>query len=358
MELYYPSPLPSVETIKERLEKIFFEGISDRNFLIREAAAKSIFTFLYIGAIEGNAIWLAPKHIYRMGNVQADKQSEEERENYCTDCRRPGYKSISESWYSDNSREQVRDETINGLVQKGAILVNQTIPTTSSKGRYSLKRSFADLFILDDIEFEDTVEQWQKHNLNSAELARIQIMQRRQASSSSVTVNFPSGESRVMKVGESSNITKAVVEEFAVRHLKSPAVVWISESGNKVVAQDDELMQSIGLSIDQSTLLPDVILADLGRDRMLFIFVEVVYSDGPITEDRKRQILEKLVAAGYTEDNALFVSAFEHRNSSALKRRFSGIAVDSLVWCMAEPELLIWLGQNKMVPFSLDIEKL
>lgn len=134
--------------------------------------------------------------------------------------------------------------------------------------------------------------------------------------------------------------------------MKDPAVLWISESGKKVSLQDDALMQNLGLPIDQKKLLPDVVLADLGRKNVLIIFVEVVYTDGPVTEERKAKLLEMTARAGYSGDNVAFISAFEQRNSAPLKRRFSAIALDTLIWCMAEPDLLIWLGEEKEVPFA------
>jgi len=60
-----------------------------------------------------------------------------------------------------------------------------------------------------------------------------------------------------MEAGLSSIITKAVVEVFASRFLREPALLWISESGNKVVQRDDQLAQSIGLKIETDRLLPD-----------------------------------------------------------------------------------------------------
>jgi len=59
-------------------------------------------------------------------------------------------------------------------------------------------------------------------------------------------------------------ISKAVIEEFARRYLKNPAVLWISESGAKVVARDDELATQLKLKISADRNLPDIILVDLG----------------------------------------------------------------------------------------------
>src|SRR5882724_4617656 len=49
-----------------------------------------------------------------------------------------------------------------------------------------------------------------------------------------------------MSVGPSTSITKAVVEVFSSRFLRQPAVLFVSESGNKIVARDDQLARRIG----------------------------------------------------------------------------------------------------------------
>ena len=81
-------------------------------------------------------------------------------------------------------------------------------------------------------------------------------------------VAFPNGETREMAPGPRSVISKAVVEEFALRFLERPSIIWLSESRNQVVARDDRLAQAIGLAINPSRNLPDLILVDLGpKDR-------------------------------------------------------------------------------------------
>lgn len=110
-------------------------------------------------------------------------------------------------------------------------------------------------------------------------------------------------------------------------------------------------MRDLGLPIDQTQLLPDLVLAELGREPILLIFVEVVATDGPVTAERKLQFLELTDAAGYDPDQIVFLSAFRKRNASPLKRRLDSLAVDSAVWCMAEPDLLIWLGEKTGNPF-------
>lgn len=70
------------------------------------------------------------------------------------------------------------------------------------------------------------------------------------ASKTGVSVRFPNGEGRQLSPGLSSVISKAVIEVYAPTFLKDPAVLWLSESANKVVKRDDDLAKSIGLNID------------------------------------------------------------------------------------------------------------
>lgn len=351
MPMFAQAPLPDISTIHERLDRIFPDGIADRNYVTREMAAKVVFVMLYINAIEGSNIWLAPKHVYRMTEQQAESQEAETRGEYAIAALRPGFQPAGDRWYADNTREPIRDETLkNGFLQKGAVTERPGIPTTSSKGRYALYEHFANLFLLPEEEFDEQVQEWQKTYLSQAELSRIRIMLDRHRSDECVRVVLPNGEIRNLPAGPSSLIAKAVIEEFAKRFLQHPSVIWISESGNKVVLQDDRLMKDLGLPIDQSRLLPDLVLADLTPQNLCLIFVEVVATDGPITESRKEQLLSLTANAGFNK--VAFISAFENRNAAPLKKRLSGIAVDSLIWCRAEPDLLIWLGENQELPFK------
>lgn len=139
------------------------------------------------------------------------------------------------------------------------------------------------------------IASWQAEALNKGALARYAIVRRGAGvSADQVLVTFPNGETRRMKPGSSSEITKTVIEVFAPAFLADPAVLFLSESGNRVVARDDGLARSIGLAIKADKNLPDTILVDLGPAHPLLVFVEVVAIDGPISE-RRKEALEALV---------------------------------------------------------------
>src|SRR5690606_11898551 len=103
---------------------------------------------------------------------------------------------------------------------------------------------------------------------------------------------FPNKAVRSITPGASAIISKAVIEVFATKYLKDPVVLWLSTSSDKVVTNDEKLALSIGLKIQSDKHLPDIILVDLGPDDPLIVFVEVVATDGPITEHRQKAFYE------------------------------------------------------------------
>lgn len=338
-------PLLDVSEVQARLQAIFPEGSPRRNYCVREMAARTVFVMLYVGAIEGAGVWIGPKHVVRMGDARAADRSDAARAAYAAEVERPGSAPPPDRWYQDNTREPIRDETLkDGLVQAGAVVTRSGVPTTSSKPRYTLQVAFAGLFdpALSGEALEAAIQVWQERHLSAGALARVRLRGRAAAAiGSKVLVELPNGEARQMEAGPSSVITKAAVEVFARRYLAEPAVLWISESGNKVVQRDDALARDLGLRIETDRVLPDLILVDLAPADPLVVFVEVVATDGPITQARREALLELLAAAGFKREQAAFVTAFADRDSAAFRRAVADLAWGSFAWCLSEPEHLI-----------------
>lgn len=338
------------EEVYARLQAIFPDGTPHRTYLTRMLAGSTVFVALYIDAVEGSGSFLGPKHVYRMTDEQAYKLDAQSRKDYAVNVLRGGSHIDGRRWYQDNTREPIRDETLReGLVAIGAVIERTDLPTTSSKPRYALGAAFAALFdpALTGDALATKITEWQTAALSKGALARLAIV-RRGASigTDQVLVTFPNGETRRMKPGPSSEITKSVVERFATAFLKDPAVIFLSESGNKVVARDDELSRSIGLNIKADKNLPDIILADLGPANPLLVFVEVVATDGPISE-RRKQALEAVIAeANYPLEHVAFLTAYLDRAAGSFKKTVDSLAWGSYAWFAAEPDRLIVFAEK------------
>lgn len=347
------TPLPallSLADIQDRMLTIFPEGTANRNFLTREMGARTVFVMLYIGAVRGVGYWLRPDQVTRMTDVQASSTGDEDRTAWRDHSMQPSKEEIPGRWYAVNTREPIRDETLReGLVRTGAVRERGGLPTTSPKPRYALDPEFAALFDpgLKGKALESAIAAWQEAKLSSGALARIAILrQGAVAGEARVLVTFPNGETRHMEPGPSSVISKAVVEEFTLRFLERPGVIWLSESRNKVVARDDLLAQSIGLQIDPDRNLPDIILVDLGPSEPLLVFVEAVATAGQISEARRHVLMELAADAGFTECQVAFVTAYPDRSRPAFRQSVSALAWRSFAWFTSEPDHIVALHRG------------
>lgn len=345
------------DLIAERLPIIFPEGTENRTYCTRELAASTIFSALYIGAVEGSGIYLGPVHVYRMTIEQSEKPHDDDRQAYNQNVLNKKKTISGVRWYADNTREPIRDETLrDGLVAIGAVIRREDLPTTSGAPKYALKADFAKLFnpALKDISLRTAIEEFQKKHLSKSALARVKIIQSGAVGkNTSVLVTFPSGETRPLAPGPSSIISRAVVEIFAFKFLKQPVVLWLSESGNKVVMRDDELANKIGLRIDAATNLPDLILCDLGADEPLIIFVEVVATDGAITARRQNAFYALTDAARFKRSQIAFVTAYQDRESAGYKKTVHQLAWNSFAWFVSEPNRIIIMRNGGQSPEPL-----
>jgi len=344
-------PILPVPDIHQRLQTIFPEGSPNRANCTWEIAAKTVFVMLYVGAIEGANVWIRPDQVTRMTDAQAEEVDAHARQDWIKESLKSSKGEIPGRWYAVNTRESIRDDTIRaGFLANGVVVEREGLATTSPSPRYALKADFAGLFdpAITGDDLEAAIASWQGDNLNAGALARITMVRKGAvAGGDYIMVKYPSGETRRMAPGPSSVISKAVIEVFAGRFLDQPAVIFLSESRNKVVSRDDDLAKAVGLKIRAEKNLPDIILADLGPKHPLLVFIEVVATDGPVTPERKKALTALAKDAGFPPEHVVFVTAFLDRSESAFKKAVDSLAWGAFVWFASEPEHLIHLKEGE-----------
>ena len=102
----------------------------------------------------------------------------------------------------------------------------------------------------------------------------------------------------------------------------------------------------IGLVIEPERNLPDIILADLSADRPRLIFIEVVNTDGHITEMRRDALLAYAGGARFPPEQVSFVTAYFDRGHQAFKKTVASLAWGAYAWFMSEPDRLLVLSDK------------
>jgi len=341
--------LPTLTEVAARLSIIFPETFPDRSILVGEMAVRFIFVSLYGGFIDGCGRYLRPSTVINFSMEQAVRVTDEERQYWIASCQAPGFTPFGKPWYAANSRETLRDDLLrNRAIPMGLVRKREGMAVTSPAPIYSLSGTFAALLNpeLVDAELDEAIVAWQDRYLDKMTLKRAALLASGvKAKVGAVIINLPMADKTLrLGSGEAAAITKAVCEDMSVRMFTHPVVIHVSHSDKKMFNELADEAAAIGLRIDLSSELPDIVIADIGSVHgMILCFVEVVHSDGPITELRRLALLKIAADADIAPEHVRMVTAFNDRSSPAFKKRFSELARNSAVWFRTEPDLLLRL---------------
>lgn len=250
-------------------------------------------------------------------------------------------------WHADNTRETLRDDVYDPWMLNGAMLVAPHVDTTSGAPRWILRRSFAELFnpALNGAELNTAIDSWIQTHMSASARVRASLARSRARAAVGVNVHLPDGTVRTLSPGNSSLLIQGVVEGWASLRLNEPAVLTISESGDKVHVGDQQRLATLGIDISVTRLLPDALLVDLATDPLEFWIIEVVATDGPISERRKAKFHQWAETQGIPPENLRFLTAFLSRNHSTAKKLLPSLAAGTHAWFLDEPDHELTWGE-------------
>lgn len=336
--------LPSRAHVASVLQETFPEGTEQRNYVVRELAAATAWVFLYIQAIEGvTENRLRPSMVRSMGNSQAARVSLEEREQWRRGTSGNRVLDAPDRWYGADTREPIRDETINALVRHGAIREDAELPPQSPRPRYWLAASFAALFDPDltPEALSTAIAAWQSEHLTAGARARIALVRGFSIEQGQVQVEFPNVGMRIFPAGPSSHLLKATIEGLLPSSFEKPVVLAVAEGRSRITHEDRQTLTALGLEPDPR-LMPDVLAADLGDGTPLtLITIELVATDGPMNPRRLAQVSQWLISKGHGDTRLVAGTVFSDRNSAAARRLVPETAWGTFVWFAAEPDFIL-----------------
>lgn len=363
----YLPPVIDADTAQERLALIFPREALD-TVLSGPLAGHAVAALLYVGAISEDDVapqdwrWARPTTVLWLTTEALLHDSDDERSAWYTAALRSNESvtALLTEWgeafsprYRENSRETLRDETLRQWRDLGAARVRAGLPTASSAPRWALDRAFADLFHpdLEGAALDDAIDAWTDAHMSTAGKLKAFAARRAADATHAVTVHLPTGGTRILEAGRSSLLLQSVVEEWARRKLLAPLVLTISEPGEKLLVADKQQLAALGMQIDVGALLPDALVVDSGGPDVTFWIIEAVVTDGPVTPERKTELLDWARGQGIPAERCQFLTAFESRNAAPAKRRLKDLAEDSYAWFADEPDLeLHWRSIEHTAP--------
>lgn len=157
---------------------------------------------------------------------------------------------------------------------------------------------------------------------------------------SSVPLTMPDGSELKLGPGQHNALQRAVIEQFRPRFAPESDVLYLGDADNRTIVSNAEKLHQLGLVIDTSGSLPDIVLLDEKRGWVFFI--EAVHSFGPISPQRL-MLLEALCTKCSLP--LVFVTAFLDRN--AFRKFAPDIAWETEVWIAQEPDHMIHFNGDR-----------
>lgn len=234
--------------------------------------------------------------------------------------------------YAPNTRETFRRQSMHQFIQAGVCLYNPDKPdrpVNSPKAVYQIEPNL--LAVLKTFETEHYKTRLE-HYLSTRQTLTQQYAKAREMEMIPLTIK--EGQHIVLSPGEHSELIKAIVEDFGARYAPGGELLYVGDTGDKYGFFDEELLASLGVTLNNHGKMPDVVI--YLREKSWLLLIESVTSHGPVDSKRHAELSElfKDCVAGL-----VYVSAFPNRKVFLKYLEF--IAWESEVWIADAPSHLI-----------------
>lgn len=254
---------------------------------------------------------------------------------------------IRDHWetdYKPNTRETIRRQTLHQFVQAHLVIENPDQPTrpiNSPKWCYQVTSQ-----TLNVIRSHGTPGF--NHNLGRylSERPGLQAVYRQERDLLKIPVILPQGVEVVLTAGGQNTLLKAMIEEFCPRFTPGGTVLYIGDAGDKWLVFEKEVLESLGVSVDDHGKMPDLVVHM--EDRNWIVLMEAVTTHGPVDSKRRTELKELFddCTAGL-----VFVSCFP--DQATMKRYLTDISWETEVWTADHPTHLVHFnGERFLGPYN------
>jgi adenine-specific DNA-methyltransferase len=246
--------------------------------------------------------------------------------------------------YAPNSRETVRRQTIHQFLDAGIVHINPDEPerpTNSGKTVYQIESGLLKLLRTWGTKMW---EKGLKTHLASVQTLNKKYAQEREMRRIPITVS--PGKIITLSAGGQNILIDKLVKDFCGYFTPGGKLVYIGDTDEKFPYYDEDLLKSLGITIEAHGKMPDVII--FFEEKNWLVLVEAVTTHGPVNP--KRMVELKKLFKG-SKAGLVFVTAFLDRPS--MLRYLDEISWETEVWVADCPTHLIHFnGERFLGPYE------
>ena len=242
--------------------------------------------------------------------------------------------------YAPNSRETFRRQSMHQFIEAGLCLYNPDKPdrpVNSPNAVYQIEPNLLSVLkTFGTPDFQIKITEFLSIRQSLADkYAKARDMQM-------IPIGLKDGEVIKLSAGDHSQLIKEIVEEFGARFVHNSKLIYVGDTGDKHGYFDVELLNELGVKLDNHGKLPDVVIYDTSRNWL--ILIESVTSHGPVDSKRHSELatLFKDCTAGL-----VYVSAFP--NKKVFLKYLPDIAWETEVWVADAPTHMIHFNGTRFL---------
>jgi len=234
--------------------------------------------------------------------------------------------------YAPNTRETFRRQVLHQFVQGGIADYNPfapDLPTNSPRAHYSITlAALAAVQTYGTRRWESAVRRFLQQK------GSLLTLYEKRRSGRLVPVKLPEGITLELSPGKHNQLQAAVIEQFTPRFAPGASLLYLGDTADKILYLDADHLAAAGIPVTEHEKLPDIILQDTKRKRLLLI--EVVTSHGPMTPKR---VLELQAMLSSCTIPTVYLSAFP--DFTEFRKHLKEIAWETEVWIAEIPDHMI-----------------
>jgi len=234
---------------------------------------------------------------------------------------------------AENTRESYRKYSMKQLVAAGIVQLNPDDPSrsvNSSKNCYQIDSHALELLKkFGTSEWQSSLEIYLQIKGSLADkYAKSRELHR-------IPIAIKEGLEIHISSGAHSELIENIIMDFKSYFIPDGQLVYIGDTGKKWGYYDEELLNSLGVTVDEHGKMPDVVI--YSPERNWLILTEAVASSGPVDGIRHDELAQlfKDSTAGL-----VYVTAFPNRGE-VFRKFLSVVAWETEVWCASDPTHLI-----------------
>ena len=246
--------------------------------------------------------------------------------------------------YKPNTRETVRRQTLHQFSLAHVVVQNPDEPSrpiNSPKWCYQVTSDALDVIrAFGSIEFQSKLSEYRSR------LPGLQEQYRSERDMLKIPVDLPGGVRVELSAGGQNTLLKSMIDEFCSQFTPGGTVLYVGDAGDKWLVCEEEILASLGVTVDQHGIMPDLVV--YMEDRNWIVLLEAVSSHGPVDGNRHIQLkqLFKRCSAGL-----IFVSCFP--DQATMKRYLTDISWETEVWTADHPTHLVHFdGERFLGPYE------